>query len=136
MDNTSGLTRRQKQTIACREQRADYKAHGICISCGRNDAEIGHVLCKACIANAKLRQQCIDPDGSKRREYKKQLRESRKAQGLCIECGKPAWRGRTRCYTHILKARESCQVYKIKKRLERQAKQEREELLNNGRTGK
>ena len=76
-----------------------YKEHGICIRCKQEQAQPGKTLCFECNEKEKAR---------KRREYGR-VREKRiergkkryllrKAQGLCVYCGKKkAVQGRVSC---------------------------------------
>lgn len=67
-----------------RLEQAIKKAHGICITCGRQDAEPGKTKCWACAMN--------DSDTS-RLYY-----EKRKDRNICTRCGaKPAVEGKTCC---------------------------------------
>ena len=74
---------------------------------------------------ALARARKADPDGTKHRVNAKALREERKAKGLCIDCGKPADGIHIRCPSCQRKHRESNQVYEIRKRVKREAEEER-----------
>ena len=75
-----------------------YKKMGICPQCGSNKAAPGKVRCEECLAkNAessrkqreKKSEKQTEAIRQKHREYLKNLRAKRKADGLCIYCGKP-----------------------------------------------
>ena len=89
------------------ETYAWYKSHGICPNCQREDAYGGKVLCLECQGKmtesaVKYYQNLPEPKlkAKKQREsdYHKRTREARKAQGICVACGKyPARQNRTLC---------------------------------------
>lgn len=67
-----------------------YKSHGICVQCGNYKAAPGRVRCEVCLAQnteSSARRHREKPVSTK--EYSKNLREKRKANGQCIWCGKP-----------------------------------------------
>lgn len=98
-----------------------YAEHGICQDCGHEFAEPGHVRCKACAELFNNRKKQRDPDGSKHRQYLKDLREYRRANGLCLDCNRPVVLGRMRCAKHLESERQAMQVQRIKKRVRKQA---------------
>lgn len=72
------------------------KSHGICVQCGQRDAFPGYTKCPECIEKAEEASRKCWADGEKRSRYnkqgakrKKELREYRKAHGLCVRCGRP-----------------------------------------------
>lgn len=108
-----------------KELRQWYKQHGICQRCYR-DVEPGKTYCRKCLTYIRAGQIKRDPTGEKAHERDRKRRERLKAAGLCVNCGKePAIEGQTLCQKCKKKARESQQVYKIRKRLKRQAEEER-----------
>ena len=72
----------------CRDLYLYYSENGICVKCGQAFSLAGHVLCGDCSKKANMTQKKIDPDGSKKRARMKELREQRKANGICVTCGK------------------------------------------------
>ena len=104
-----------------RERRVFYKSRGICIECGREFAELGHVRCKACADKFMERKKERDPDGSKHREYLRNLREYRRAHGICIDCKRYALPGHVKCSVHINKELERKEVKRIRERIRKQA---------------
>lgn len=98
-----------------------YADHGICQDCGHEFAEPGHVRCKACAELFNKRKKQRDPDGGKHRQYLQDLREYRRANGLCLDCNRPAVPGRKKCAIHLEMARQAMQVRRIKKRVRKQA---------------
>lgn len=111
-----------------RERRAWLKDNGFCIACGSNYNEPGYVLCKQCMKNRVIYDLRYDPTGEKRRTNNQKRRLERAAAGLCTECGRPALPGLKVCWTCRERRRECVRMYKLRKRLERQAK----EMQNNG----
>src|SRR5689334_20901483 len=107
----------------------ERKALGLCVSCGKK-ADNGVVVCKEHREYRKVRYQgklnaghcpygnCSTPpeDGiycNKHKIYitkmKRNLRNLRKAEGLCIHCGKPAVHGLTECYECKDRVRDKAQ---------------------------
>lgn len=79
------------------EYYAYYKAHGICVTCGQEKAKQGRVRCWRCLINqreheAEYRQHKTheqkETAKAKRREREAALREDRREQGLCPNCGR------------------------------------------------
>lgn len=101
-----------------------YKSHGICANCGRTWAEPGKVLCAMCARKNAASQKKYDPDGSRTAAAHSALRAARKAAGLCIECGRPLDGQYTRCATCLARARERAQMYRLRKRIKREAEHE------------
>lgn len=99
-----------------REMRSWYKEHGICIACGQTYAEPGRVKCKACQKDADARHKRYDPDGSKHKAYVKALRDERRANGLCIDCGSPNDGIHTRCKRCVEARRDSTRIYHFRQR--------------------
>lgn len=76
----------------------ERKEWGVCATCGkpRRNGETT-VMCVHCLEKrAKMRQE----NREKINEYARARRQRFKAQGLCIDCGKPAIQGQTRCEYH------------------------------------
>ena len=107
--------------MGSKELRRFYTEHGICQNCGQEFAEPGHVRCKACAEIFREWKKRSDPDKSKQKQYRKQLLDFRRANGLCLDCGKKAADGRVRCINCLRKAKEAEQVRRIKKRIRAKA---------------
>lgn len=83
------------------------KAHRICTCCQQNKARHGKITCLECAGKAAERHvkrwDAMPPTQKKSwiarsSAYNKQLREMRRAQGLCTVCGKsPARAGKLEC---------------------------------------
>ena len=85
------------------------KQNHICISCGNKPAEDGYVMCLACRMNNRERSLAryyahrerylknqAKPGGQ--RDKAKELYKKRKAQGICVRCGKrKADAGKSHC---------------------------------------
>ena len=100
------------------ERYAWLKEHGICVKCGQNYADAGHVTCVNCYKKYKEWRQRTDPDGSVQRERERSRRERLRAEGLCLWCGKnKAVNGRTLCVACKGKYKDTQTVYNIHKRL-------------------
>lgn len=96
--------------------------HGVCAWCKKVYAEPGRVYCKGCTRKNKALIERRDPGHVKRVAYCQERRERLKASGLCIDCGKhPAIEGQTRCPSCARKKRESEQVCRIRKRIEKRS---------------
>jgi predicted amidophosphoribosyltransferase len=103
----------------CRELYHGYKEHGICARCGGQWAEPGYVFCKTCIDKNRKSQEKHDPTGDKKRERMRILRENRRAAGLCFSCGGKLNGIHKQCDKCRNKQRESQQIQRIKKRLQK-----------------
>lgn len=87
-----------------------YKAHKICTKCGVNEACKGRTLCLECRFIAIERtQKCQKKSGEAYKEYQRQyqreLRQYRKENGLCQQCGRPTQNGMVLCIEHNAKMR-------------------------------
>ena len=100
-----------------RERRTWYKEHGICESCGCGWADPGRVLCTDCRRKADARQKRRDPDGEKHKQYVKELRDERRARGLCIDCGAPNDGVHTRCKRCVARLQERVRMYKLRRKI-------------------
>lgn len=92
-----------------------YKAHGICPVCGQNDPMPGRIRCADCIYKdgerkykflAKETPEEKEKRLARQRKKSKKRYEERKAQGLCVMCGKPAYKGGVLCYECTIKAKK------------------------------
>lgn len=97
-----------------REMRDWYRERGICVACGQTWAEPGYVRCAACYKKAVARMHRRDPDGKKHAAYVKQLRDERKAKGLCVDCGAKTDGLHVRCAACHERQLESSRIYKMK----------------------
>lgn len=61
---------------------ADRKKWGLCAKCGKSKPAEGHARCEQCLQ--KMRD----------------LRQRRRAQNLCTECGKPVYKEYSLCQDH------------------------------------
>lgn len=96
--------------------------HGVCAWCKKAYTEPGRIYCKSCTRRNKALIERRDPGHEKRKAYNRERRALLKAEGLCVDCGKrPAIEGQTRCPTCARKKRESEQVSRIRKRIEKRA---------------
>lgn len=83
-----------------------YKSHGICVECGREPAYKGHTRCLECRFKSverskKTQAKHEDSYREYQREYQKKLRQHRKENGLCQQCGKPTNNGYSFCTEHL-----------------------------------
>lgn len=100
-----------------------YKSRGICPRCKVKHGAPGGVYCEDCLAVKRKEMQKYfgDYNAGKCKERRERL----KAEGLCVCCGKPAVKDRVLCASCARKNSEAQQVRKMKKRLEREAQEER-----------
>ena len=81
------------------------KKHHFCVSCGKQDAYTlnGKTRCYECSEKRKQSRK-LHPEWSKKNNDRvKKIRYERMVQGLCIDCGKPAEKGKLRCLKHLYK---------------------------------
>lgn len=104
----------------CRELSYFYKNRGICAKCGAAWADAGHTLCKPCAKKARDQEKRKDPSGELKRQRMHELRERRKALGLCFQCGKPTDGVHAQCRDCLEKGRERELLRRIKKRLRKE----------------
>lgn len=102
--------RRAKECAQRRERYYWYKEHGICVSCGQEDAAPGKVKCEECAA--KVADRSMAAYYRKREERKEAMRRrqreryvKRRAEGLCADCGKKASAGKRLCLDCFLRRR-------------------------------
>lgn len=79
-----------------------YRNNGVCVKCHNRDAAPGRAVCDNCHAKIIAWKKNLSPvkvterrQGCK--EAKKKLYDYRKANGLCVSCGKEAIPGMSRC---------------------------------------
>lgn len=74
-----------------KERREWYLSHGICPHCGRNDLQKGYKLCLECRMKDIERQKgrsLSEEQRLKNKAAQKALANKRKAEGICVRCGK------------------------------------------------
>lgn len=89
-----------RQHAKSAERYAWYKAHGICVTCGREDAMLGRVRCFDCLEKERKRQgRYRERKGYKASKKQANARRAaaRKENGQCIACARPAVPGKVRC---------------------------------------
>lgn len=91
-----------------RENRKYRKLLQRCIICGKRDAYTlgGRSSCYECCEKAhgqKLSAEALE----NRHLYQKRLYDERRAQGICVSCGKKAEKGKSRCAICLAKDRRS-----------------------------
>lgn len=111
------------------ERREWYAAHLICVNCGQADAEPGRTRCEKCREALRQSLKRRDPDGELHKVFIQGLRDSRKAAGLCIDCGRPTGGDMVRCPACNRKHRESNRICSMRKRMRRETENERRMLL-------
>lgn len=83
-----------------KELREHYLSHGICPHCGCNDLQKGYKLCLECRMKDIERQRKkvrTDEQRKKNADTQKRLAAKRKADGICVRCGKRNADGFTHC---------------------------------------
>jgi len=84
----------KKKHAECNKIRYDwYKSHGICVNCGQEEAQKGHVYCLECRmymnkASKKYHKGHKESRNTRNRELSWLRRERYAAAGLCAKCGK------------------------------------------------
>ena len=71
-----------------RERYRWLKSHGMCVRCAHEKAVPGKVCCPECGERARERQRLYHDD--ERKQYEKNRYYLRKAEGVCVVCGRPA----------------------------------------------
>lgn len=103
------------------------KSLGICPKCGREDAFPGHVYCPSCMEKQqkksrdyyhRLSPQDKELKHKKTREYNKKCYQQRKAEGLCVVCGKKKATKGVFCLECYLKNKKGNQKRAQKKKIE------------------
>lgn len=102
-----------------------YKSIGRCPMCKHNESAPNHVLCLECLSDVSernhRRREELAPEQRKAEskravENKRKRREHRRAEDLCVECGKrPPKVGRLRCGICLHKHSERMKLYYRKK---------------------
>ena len=104
-----------------------YKDHGICVYCKREEAAKGKTMCLNCLSiraeqrrkrERELTEEELAEKNRIKREKSQKLRDYRKANGLCDICGKPAYKGHSKCYEHYIYYKR----YETKRRQEKKNK--------------
>lgn len=102
------------------------KSLGVCTRCGREDVFPGHVHCPSCMEKTQKKSRAYyrrlsDEDRELRRkkknEYDKKRYQQRKAEGLCVACGKKAVKG-IFCIECYVKNKKKNQKRARKKKIE------------------
>lgn len=94
---------RTRKLAAAAERRQWYRAHDICYQCGQRKAEPDRYFCSECLSRQRLsdwswRKHDRESYNAYHRKYSAMRRARRKADGLCILCGKrPPEEGKRNC---------------------------------------
>lgn len=91
--------------------RAERKEWGLCVECGKKPPFEGRVRCEDCLCRDLLAHHNTK-DSDTVKANRKKRREERKAAGLCITCGKPAYKEYVRCYECHIRNRRGCNEYR------------------------
>ena len=102
-----------------------YVQHGICKTCGQENAAPNRKYCWGCLAKAaeateKYIKNMSEEQKKERKEKEKERRRKRyverKAAGKCTKCGKrPPQAGKTKCTECLLKSRRAAEKCRRKK---------------------
>lgn len=81
-----------------------YKSAGICVKCKQENAEKG-IFCLKCRMDERQRKKKKYPE--KMKTYMRELKAKRKAEHICVKCGRPlpSWDKRVSC--GICRAKEN-----------------------------
>ena len=110
--------RGKRRTDAAKEKREAWKAEGLCAQCGKRWAEPGRTMCEPCLKANSERMKRNDPDHAKKYAW----RRKRIDAGICIDCGRKAEPGKARCKRCREMRRDSEIKYRIRKKIEREAR--------------
>ena len=108
-----GLEKKRKDH---RDRYYYLKSLGVCPCCGKNDAFHGHVFCPSCMEKqqnrdrARYHQLSAEEKKAKNimsRENKKKRYYRRKAEGICVSCGKKKATNGLRCLECYVKQKKS-----------------------------
>ena len=97
-----------------------YKEHGICTDCHHREAIRGQILCPDCRDKKNLAkyiryQKHKEEINEKNKICSERRRAKRKAEGLCVSCGKPLDTNKTRCKCCLIKNKTYSERSRIKK---------------------
>lgn len=102
-----------------------YVQHGICKTCGQENAAPNRKYCLGCLAKAaeateKYIKNMSEEQKKERKEKEKERQRKRyverKAAGKCTKCGKrPPQTGKTKCTECLLKSRRAAEKCRRKK---------------------
>lgn len=108
-----------------KEYRDWLKEHNICVDCRNADAVRG-TRCTVCADKHLARRYkniaAMTPEQKQKlkeynKNYCKNRYKQRRANGLCVDCGKPAYQNHSRCYEHYLREkRKETERWKKKKK--------------------
>lgn len=118
----SDIKRSPERIAACKASSnklyRERREWGVCVICGkpRRNGE----TTAACIACIKARAEYREQNRRHIRESTKARMDQRRAEGLCIYCGKPALPERRLCGYHLEHHRETDRKNRIHKREARQ----------------
>lgn len=112
-----------------------FKRIGICVVCKKRKAAPGRVSCFDCLERDRARKAEMrkswsleerDYKNAERRKYEQNLREKRKADGICVRCGKrEQYNGTLMCIDCYLKAKRYFSNRPSKARESQEQKKER-----------
>lgn len=88
-----------------------YESHGLCPKCHGGDTMPGKKMCEVCLEqeserNARRYANMTSEQRKLIRESSKRTKQKNIENGLCRDCGKPAWNGRKLCCDCTLKRRK------------------------------
>lgn len=92
--------RREQKRIYQKENRAFWRAHGICTKCGKEKAFHTYALCAECMDKERERKRKYvrsDEQKAKDAERMRVKRAEHKKLGLCANCNRKATQGYTYC---------------------------------------
>ena len=86
------------------------KTHGICVRCGREDAEPHKTKCVECLGQEaacakKFRDSMSEAQKREQSKRRRLKRDARKTSGLCVCCGKKVSKGKSYCLECWIKER-------------------------------
>lgn len=104
------MTKEEKKQYA-KEVREWRKAHGICIRCGKFDAEPGKTMCLICMMDCrdyareqyrKKTETMTEEERQARNEANRRRYSEKRESGICQQCSNPVFRNHAYCYKHYI----------------------------------
>lgn len=102
--------RREQKRIYKKETIAFWKAHGICVKCGKERAFQNRTMCPECLEkeNERHRKRVkTDEERERNRNREKKRYYDHKAKGLCVNCSRKPSPGHVYCTECRAKIRRS-----------------------------
>lgn len=109
--------RREQKRIYAKENRAFWRAHGICVKCGKEKAFATYRVCPSCLEKENERKRRYVRSEEQRlrdNERQRKKRIERKEAGLCVDCCRKAVPGTIYCVECRLKHRRATAEWSVR----------------------